>query len=335
MSENHLTKDHLRLRILLTIASATLLLSLVVVGVRAFNRPWRVVQRQFSAMTGETAPGIRQYRTCADEVDRCPTCHLGMERNDISGKKPPLPFRNHGPDIGEHDPWEVGCTACHGGVGRALTPAAAHGTTMGGARDPLMKAPYIQASCARCHMPGEKPGQERLLQGATLYAGLGCPGCHPLTDQGCGGWDYGPDLRALGRMSPDALKTSLLDPAANFEGSTMPSFEHALEKDQSALESLLIYLESLALPRSDKCRARDRKAALVRAPCTTCHADEAGRASGRVRHRCPYILERKEELKCSNCHALEVPGTGAAKGYCPLITAHREACALCHEEKGD
>jgi hypothetical protein len=303
--------------------------------VRVWQRPWRVWQRRFAALTGEEAPGVQQHITCAGEVDRCPTCHLGTGRGDLAAEAIPLPFRAHGPDIGKHAPGRVGCTACHGGSGRALDPEAAHASPDGRARDPLMTAPHIQASCSRCHLPGERPGQERLLEGARLYAGLGCPGCHPLTEGGRGGWDYGPDLRATGRRKLDYLERSLLEPDANFKGSTMPAFGHALGKAPRALESLVIYLESLVLPSLTECKDKNEQRALVRAPCARCHAGVAGKASGLTGHRCPYLLERKDELRCAGCHASGIPARGAAKGYCPLVAQHRQACAVCHASRGD
>jgi hypothetical protein len=216
-------------------------------------------------------------------------------------------------------------------VGRALTPQTAHRSPDQSGADPLMTEPHIQASCARCHVPGDKPGQERLVQGAGLYAGLGCPVCHPLTDQGLGGFDFGPNLRAIGQKSPRYLETSLLEPTRNFEGSTMPSFRLSLENDPDATESLVIYLESLVLQRPEACRDRNRTQAEVEAPCADCHAGKEGLAGGRKKHRCPYLISRKQELKCKGCHPDDIPEPGAGNGYCPLIHQHRDACVVCHE----
>lgn len=194
-----------------------------------------------------------------------------------------------------------------------------------------MTEPHIQASCARCHLPGEKPGQARLLQGAELYAGLGCAVCHPLTEDGLGGFDFGPDLRTIGRRSPAYLETSLIEPAANFAGSTMPSFALALRSSPDELTSLVIYLESLALSRLGTCRDRDGSRSVVTSPCADCHAGPGGAASGRKAHRCPFLLKRKDELTCRNCHSETVPEPGTGRGYCPFIKQHRDACDACHE----
>ena len=114
----------------------------------------------------------------------------------------------------------------------------------------------------------------------------------------------------------------------------MPSFRLALEKEPEATESLLIYLESLVLDRYPACGTRERTRNLVSRPCATCHAGDGGLATGRMKHRCPYVLKKVADLKCSNCHASGVPTTGAGRGFCPLLKTHREGCSACHDGRG-
>ena len=146
--------------------------------------------------------------------------------------------------------------------------------------------------------------------------------------------DFGPDLKMIGRKSLDYLKTSLIEPNENFPGSTMPSFRLALDEEPEATESLLIYLESLVLDRYPACGNREDNGSLVGKPCATCHAGEEGRAIGRLKHRCTYILRGAAELQCRNCHSAGIPPAGQGKGYCPLLNQHREACSVCHEGAG-
>lgn len=336
MSDDALESSQRRLRVCLLVTSCALLCVLAMVAIRAREAPWRVLQEEFlvrypGAGDEGDAPGIRQHYTCAARVDRCTTCHLGIDRADLAAEDVPLPFRAHGPGLGRHRPDRIGCSACHGGNGRTLDPLVAHGGSDPFSRDPLMRRPHIQASCARCHVPGAEEGQERLEQGAWLYLGLGCLLCHPVSQGGRGGLDFGPDLTRIGRKDLEYLRTSLIEPAATFPGSTMPSFRLALEREAEAMESLLIYLQSLVLDRTPACGTRDRTSGLVDRPCATCHGGEVGRARGRMKHRCTYILRGSAELRCANCHQPGIPPAGPGDGYCPLITQHRQACSVCHD----
>ena len=334
MYTNELDRDHHRLRLGLVVAAAVLLAVFLVVLVRTGRTEWRLLQKEYQSLKGNDVGDtleIRQYFTCAQKVERCPTCHLRILRTDLTAKEAELPFRSHGPGLRNHRPDMVGCSCCHGGNGRALTTETAHARDGRGEKDPLMGEPHLQASCARCHVPGAKEGQERLVQGAWLYLGLGCTICHPLSQDGRGGWDYGPDLTAVGRRDLEYLETSLIDPTANFPGSTMPSFRLALEKEPEATVSLLVYLESLVLERFPDCGDRQKSQGMVPYSCTACHAGQGGRAGGRMKHRCLYLLERAEELRCFPCHDAGVPEQGPGKGFCPLVKRHREACAACHD----
>lgn len=328
-------KDARRLRAGLLLISLALLLVLAAVAVDTCRSEWRGHQdafRELAAVPAGRQLGIDQFENCAGEMDRCLTCHLGMTRGDLAGEEVPLPFRAHSARLAHHLNRRVGCSVCHGGTPRALESKVAHKAPGTGQADPLMKPPHIQASCARCHLPGDQPGMERLQAGAGLYMDLGCAICHPLTPGGRGGWDFGTDLRTIGRKSLAYLEASLMEPTANFPQSTMPSFAHTFEGQPEALVDLLVYLQSLVLKRSGPgCSRKSRSLGLARANCTTCHSGEAGKASGRFQHRCVYILERKTQLDCSGCHKQDVPPPGEHRGFCPVIKEHRKGCSVCHE----
>ena len=328
-------KDARRLRLGLLLSSLALFAVLLAVAVDAWRSEWRAHQAAFRALDAVPADrelGIAQFENCVGEMDRCLTCHLGMTRGNLAGEEIPLPFRAHSARLAHHLDKRVGCSVCHGGTPRALESPVAHAAPGTGQADPLMKAPHIQASCARCHLPGDQKGMERLQAGAELYMDLGCAICHPLTAGGRGGWDFGTDLRTIGRKSLAYLEASLVEPTANFPQSTMPSFAHTFEGKTDALTDLLIYLQSLVLERSGPaCGRRNRSLGLARVNCTTCHSGEAGQASGRFQHRCVYILERKPQLDCTGCHREDMPGPGEHRGVCPVIKEHRQGCTACHE----
>ena len=280
-----LDRDARRLRVGLLLSALALLGMGALVAVQALEPAWLGYQ---AAQAPDPAgrSGILQQSTCAGGLDRCETCHMSIRRNDPKARGLAQPRSAH-PDDGvvAHRRPELACSLCHGGTGRALTVEGAHAQPGHVGRDPLMKGPHRQAACARCHLPGSVAGTESLARGAQIYLELGCPVCHPLGSGGLGGADFGPDLRAIGRRSPAYLKTSLLDPAANFSGSTMPAFTRTFDGRPGPLRDLLIDLMGLALERVDSCADVERSSALARAPCATCHAGPAGRAQGRLQHR--------------------------------------------------
>jgi hypothetical protein len=284
---------------------------------RAARPEWRAAQSRQGASLG-----IVQFETCEGEVDRCLTCHPKASA-----------AKGHAPSLAGHPPEKIGCGACHGGTPRGLTAKAAHAAPGTLGRDPRLKGAHLQASCAKCHAPGDGPGMEHLVRGATIFAELGCAVCHPLQGGGRGGWDFGPDLRAIGRRSPQSLEQALFEPTRRLKGSSMPSFAHAFEGDKGSLEDLVVFLESLALPRPGAdCSARGKSAALVALSCADCHAGEGGRASGRLVHRCLYIQARKGSLACASCHTQGIPAAGASGGSCPFVAEQRGACAACHDD---
>jgi hypothetical protein len=91
----------------------------------------------------ELLPGLQR-------VDRCTTCHLGVEDPTMKGAA--QPFRFHA-DLAPHVPAKFGCTVCHGGQGLATEKTNAHGNVPFW-QEPLLPRGYIRASCGRCHKEG-------------------------------------------------------------------------------------------------------------------------------------------------------------------------------------
>src|SRR5262249_22149019 len=61
-------------------------------------------------------------------VERCQTCHMGIERAGFEGEEQPYATHPHRDVLSAHHPVEkFGCTVCHAGQGVALTVSAAHG----------------------------------------------------------------------------------------------------------------------------------------------------------------------------------------------------------------
>ncbi len=164
-------------------------------------------------------------------VDRCTTCHLGVENPAMASAAAPLALHS-GTLLTEHPVDRFGCTICHGGEGRAVLKDAAHGWQDDGSPVPHMETPMLRGdavytSCGKCHgeldlYGGEAdlfaasstsnsgmgkpsisemslamslPGAERLANGKRLTATNGCLGCHQY--RGRGGL-LGPDLTYVG-----------------------------------------------------------------------------------------------------------------------------------------
>jgi mono/diheme cytochrome c family protein len=232
-------------------ALSLLALALILAAAWQANTPsWKTYQRNYLQLEAQgepnevakaavlaTPPEIYQVLLPGlQRVDRCTTCHLGVE--DPTMKDAPEPFRYHA-NLSPHIPAKFGCTICHGGQGLATDKESAHGK-VDFWPNPLLSKDYIRASCGRCHKEGEVPGVPELTEGRHLFENQGCRGCHKLN--GVGG-SIGPDLTGEGanRRSPDWLERHFLAPNAVSAGSAMPNFH--FDKEQA--RDLTYYMLSL------------------------------------------------------------------------------------------
>ena len=227
---------------------------IIVAGWQADSPKWKDIQRKYNQLeaAGEpnaaskaaiiaTRPEVHQFMlTGLQRVDRCTTCHLGVE--DPTMKDAPEPYKYHA-NLGPHVPSKFGCTICHGGQGLATDKEAAHGNVEFW-ETPLLPKEYIRASCGRCHKDGEVPGVPELTEGKHLFDTQGCRGCHKLN--GIGG-SIGPDLTGEGahHRSPQWLEQHFLTPGAVSAGSAMPNFHFTREQ----AKALTYYM--LALTNED------------------------------------------------------------------------------------
>ncbi len=230
---------------------STLALVLIVTAVWQASTPsWKAYQRSFFQLEAQgepsevtkaavlaTPPQIHQVMlTGLQRVDRCTTCHLGVD--DPTMKNAPEPYRYHA-GLDPHIPSKFGCTICHGGQGLATEKDAAHGDVSFW-QTPLLSKDYIRASCGRCHKEGNVPGVPELTEGRRLFETQGCRGCHKLN--GVGG-SIGPDLTEEGasRRSPEWLEHHFLAPNEVSAGSAMPNFHFTHEQARA----LTYYMLSL------------------------------------------------------------------------------------------
>jgi mono/diheme cytochrome c family protein len=261
-------------------------LVLILWAIRQASTPsWKAYQRTFFQLEAQgepnaaaksavlnTPPEIHQVMlTGLQRVDRCTTCHLGVD--DPTMKDAPEPFRYH-QGLGPHVASKFGCTICHGGQGLATTKDDAHGKVEFWDK-PLLAREYIRASCGRCHKEGEVPGVPELTEGRHLFETQGCRGCHKLN--GVGG-SIGPDLTEEGasHRSPDWLETHFLAPNQVSAGSAMPNFHFTREQARALTyymlsltnEEMGSYFSSVRLIPS----ATYGRELFVQKDCIVCHS---------------------------------------------------------------
>lgn len=163
-----------------------------------------------------------------DRVDRCVTCHIGI--NDPTQAQAPQPLATHSGDLLKRHPIDkFGCTICHDGQGRTVEKDSAHGNVPYWPR-PLLQGEHIYTSCGQCHyendlygaeyelyarsgplppldeseltqsVPGSSNNHDRAIgRGKQLVLASGCLGCHQY--RGRGGLT-GPDITYVGDKTP-------------------------------------------------------------------------------------------------------------------------------------
>jgi cytochrome c2 len=261
---------------LLFVLGAVLAAMLVALVWEAENPEWKEYQRTFFAAGAARAQsdaarewyrqqrvGIREIRVDAlRRVDRCTTCHLGVDDPNFVGA--PEPFRTHSSLLTSHPPAKFGCTVCHNGRGRAVTTLAAHGDSEE-APSRLWRGVYLQAACYLCHgettpstsLRAEGSGQAlppdsiaAVLEGRKAINQLRCLRCHQIRGEG---ESEGPELSAVAsRRDWVEMYAHLLNPQAMSPGSTMPDFP--LTRAQA--EAITAYLLTLQGPGREVYDAR-------------------------------------------------------------------------------
>jgi len=179
-------------------------------------------------------------------VDRCTSCHLGIDNPDFKDAK--QPFTTH-PRLdlfltssSAHPMEEYGCTGCHSGRSRGTSfVTSVHmpqnldqkkhweedydWEKMHHWLKPMLPAQYSQAGCFKCH--SNKPyldGADKLSHGLALIQKNGCNGCH-LMQNFTKRKDPGPDLSKIGTKTDKewAMKW-IKDPKSFRHNAKMPSF---------------------------------------------------------------------------------------------------------------
>ena len=212
-----------------------------------------------------------------NRVDRCKTCHLGIDDNKFAHAK--APFATHPGNMLEiHKEKDFGCTACHLGQGYAVSYEKAAHKKLPYWNETMLPRQLLQASCGTCHLSEEVTGAGVLSEGRLLITNKGCSGCHDMNDL-FEQEPRGPDLAGLGnKVRRGWLYRWLKNPRDYLKNSRMPTFR--LQEDE--ILSLVEFLLSLA-SRNDPPHKintlptaagdEDRGRTLVaESRCITCHS---------------------------------------------------------------
>lgn len=179
-------------------------------------------------------------------VDRCTTCHLGIDNPDF--KNAAQPYRTH-PNLelfidknSPHPIGEFGCTSCHQGRGRGTDfTSVAHSPrdpaqqkiwekkynwqALAHWEQPMFPAQHTQAGCFKCHEGQEViKGAEKLNLGLNLIERAGCYGCHDIEKYKS--WPKsGPNLEFLSsKTTKEWAYHWIIDPKSIRHNTWMPSY---------------------------------------------------------------------------------------------------------------
>jgi len=212
--------------------------------------------------------------TKVPRVDRCITCHQGMDNSLFEGEA--NPFKVH-PNLdlfltskSPHPVEEFGCTSCHGGRGRgtsfvnavhvpankeqlALWEEDHHYHQMHLWEEPMYPKQYVEAGCFQCHSQETRiQGADKLSLGLALIDKAGCYGCHnmePFKDHA----KRGPDLgKIASKANKDWLFRWIKDPKGFRPTTWMPAFfnqtnsndPEAVKRNDQEIHAIAHYLRT-------------------------------------------------------------------------------------------
>ncbi len=334
-------------KIVLLISSLACLAVLFIAAYQEnFHGEWRTVQQRYGDLLLETATTDaarrsassfkvtlkQQYLPDIETIDRCTTCHLGVENPGMVDALQPL-TTHPGEWLGWHPPEKFGCTICHHGVGRGTQKASAHGWQSDGTVVPHIETPLLRddavfTSCGRCHAENDLyggqsdlfagasggsidrgsleqslPGADRLAQGKKLMTELGCLGCHKY--RGRGG-TLGADLTHVGDKGKHGFDFSHVRGEHTVEQWLFEHFKYPQEVSPGTV------MPDMELTDDE---ARDLALYMMSLKRKSAPASHIPRS--RVREGGPVRGSTLYGMFCSSCHGRDGHGTTTRQGLWP------------------
>ncbi len=333
------------------------LASLAILGYAAygenFRGEWRSAQRTYKSLLVSTATDENSrsaagaftvehkqlYLSELSRIDRCTTCHLGVENPNMTHVAAPLTA--HPGDLLAHHPTEkFGCTTCHQGQGRAVDKEQAHGwhdngTPVAHHEAPLLRGDLVYTSCSACHYEHDLyggsadlftasgpvdggsittaqltealPGAEVILEGKDLVVQSGCLGCHKY--RGRGGV-LGPDITFVGDKTIHDFDFAHISGERTVAQWLFEHFKYPAEVSPGTVMPDMGYSETEALALTSYMMSLHRKSA----PAT--HRPPP-LALG-VQQMQPVRGETLFNMFCSACHGHNGQGSTMRSGLWPL-----------------
>ena len=242
------------------------------------------------------------FDTPLQRVDRCTSCHIGINRSGFEDQ--PNPYKTHPHRrtlLGSH----VGCTPCHEGQGVATNSIAqAHGNVQFW-EHPLLEGEKVEANCIKCHADVQDiEFADNIARGEKLFMQVGCTGCHLVEGYG-DARKIGPYLRRVAaKADPSWLVEWVTNPHQFRPQTRMPQFFFT----QAQGKAIAAYL--LNASQEEGQAWLDARPAPEGIDPTDTALVERGRALA-------------NSVGCRGCHMLEEGQTatlvGSAKTYAPLL----------------
>ena len=207
-----------------------------------FTAPVNKLQEKLTLLTRKR-PSLQEYQIHIpdlNEVDRCKSCHLGIDREDSILEE--QPFKKHPGNyifLKNHPLKDFGCAVCHEGQGRATNSVEkAHGEVEYWLK-PMLRGSLAQSSCIKCHESTENlPGASLISKGKETFVSRGCIGCHDV--EGIDNVKIGPPLTHIGsKVSYKWFETWLKNPRDYYEKARMPNFMFSDEEIKNITDFFL------------------------------------------------------------------------------------------------